>query len=241
MNLMNERVIMTYTTVLFDLDDTLLDFSGTEYLALEEALAKHDITLTDEMFTIYKMINRELWENFEAGVFTKKEILSLRFDLLFTQINAFGDASQLNHDYLISMGRHAKKGQGVIEMLDALADAGIRVAMVTNGAEMAQKIKLAVSGLDEYFKDIYISDVTGASKPDIKFFEFVEKAMGGLDKEKTMIVGDSLGADIQGGITFGITTCWFNPKGKENTSDIKADYEIGAIGELLSVLGINKE
>ena len=229
---------MTYTTVLFDLDDTLTDFSGNEFVALEEAMAKHDIILTEQMFTLYKMINRELWNNFEKGLFTKKEILSLRFDSFFAQTDTMGDASQLNHDYLIAMGRHAKNNDGAMALLDALADAGVRVALVTNGAEMAQKIKLAVTGLDQYFDDIYISDVTGHAKPDKRFFEFVEEAMGGFKENQTIIVGDSLGSDILGGRDYGLTTCWFNPEGKENHTDIEPDYEIDALGGLLTVLGL---
>jgi len=229
---------MTYTTVLFDLDDTLTDFSGNEFVALEEAMAKHDIILSEQMFTLYKKINRELWNNFEKGLFTKKEILSLRFDLFFAQTDTFGDASQLNHDYLIAMGRHTKNNDGAMALLDALAEAGIRVALVTNGAEMAQKIKLAVTGLDQYFDDIYISDVTGHAKPDKRFFEFVEEAMGGFKENQTIIVGDSLGSDILGGRDYGLTTCWFNPEGKENHTDIEPDYEIDALGGLLMVLGL---
>ena len=229
---------MTYTTVLFDLDDTLTDFSGNEFVALEEAMAKNDIILTEQMFTLYKMINRELWNNFEKGLFTKKEILSLRFDSFFAQTDTMGDASQLNHDYLIAMGRHAKNNDGAMALLDALADAGVRVALVTNGAEMAQKIKLAVTGLDQYFDDIYISDVTGHAKPDRRFFEFVEEAMGGFKENQTIIVGDSLGSDILGGRDYGLTTCWFNPEGKENHTDIEPDYEIDALGGLLTVLGL---
>lgn len=229
---------MAYTTVLFDLDDTLIDFSGNEYIALDEAMTKHGIQLTDEWFTLYKMINRELWDNFEKGLFTKKEILSLRFDLFFAQTGTTGDASQLNHDYLIAMGRHAKKNEGAFEVLEALSGAGLRVALVTNGAEMAQKIKLAVTDLDKYFKDIYISDVTGYAKPDRRFFEFVEAAMGGFGDQETMIVGDGLGSDILGGRDYGLTTCWFNPNGKDNPTDILPDYEIDALGGLLMVLGL---
>lgn len=229
---------MSYTTVLFDLDDTLIDFSGNEYVALKEAMAKHNIALDEGRFDLYKMINRELWAGFEKGRFTKKEILSLRFDLFFAQTGTMGDASQLNHDYLIAMGRHAKKYEGVIAMLEALKEAGITVALVTNGAEMAQKIKLAVTGLDAYFDNIYISDLTGFAKPDMRFFEFVDEAMGGFDKDKTLIVGDSLGSDIKGGFDYGISTCWFNPGGKENDTDIAPDYEIDGVGGVLMVLGL---
>lgn len=229
---------MAYTTVLFDLDDTLIDFSGNEYKALAEAMAKHDIDLTQEQFTIYKLINRELWQNLEKGLYTKKEILSLRFDLFFVQTGTRGDASQLNHDYLIAMGRHAKLIDGVEGMLQKLSQAGIRVAMVTNGAEMAQKIKLVVTGLDKYFKDIYISDVTGFAKPDIRFFEYVAESMGGLDKKSTLIVGDSLGSDIVGGQRFGIATCWYNHHKKENESPITPDFEIDHPTKVLEILDL---
>ena len=229
---------MRYDTVLFDLDDTLIDFSGNEYKALEEALAKHDIVLDEEKFTIYQMINRELWANFEKGQFTKKEILSLRFDLFFFQTGTTGDASQLNHDYLIAMGRHAKILPGARDMLEALRTAGIRVALVTNGAEMAQKIKLAVTGLDEFFKSVYISDVTGFAKPDSRFFASVEDAMGGFAKDRTLIVGDSLPSDIKGGIDYGISTCWYNHLGIENATEWTPDYEIDEIGGVLMVMGI---
>lgn len=230
---------MNFTTVLFDLDDTLIDFSGNEFVALEEALSKHDIELTEENFIVYRLINLELWQNLEKGLFTKKEILSLRFDLFFAQMGTYGDASQVNHDYLIAMGRHAKNNEGAIELLETLKDK-VKVAMVTNGAEMAQKIKLAVTDLDQYFKDIYISDVTGYQKPDVKFFAFVEEAMGGFDKDSTIIVGDSLASDIRGGIDFGIATCWFNPKGLSNDTTYKPDYEIKALQELLEIIGVNE-
>lgn len=229
---------MQYNTVLFDLDDTLIDFSGTEFTALQEAMAKHNIPLNMELYEMYKMINRELWDGFEEGKFSKKEILSLRFDLFFANTGIFGDASQLNHDYLIAMGRHAKKYEGITEVLDALQEAGIRIAMVTNGAEMAQKIKLTVTGLDAYFEDIYISDVTGFAKPDPRFFEFVEEAMGGFEKDRTMIIGDSLGSDIKGGRDYGITTCWFNPEGKANESLVEPDFEINSVDGILLVLGM---
>ncbi len=229
---------MRFDTILFDLDDTLIDFSGNEFKALEEATAKHGIELTEDMFQAYRMINRELWNNMEKGIYTKKEILSLRFDLFFVQTGTFGDASQLNHDYLIAMGRHAKKNDGIVETLEVLKEAGVRVALVTNGAEMAQKIKLAVTGLDDYFEDIYISDITGFAKPDVKFFGFVEEAMGGFDKSKTMIVGDGLASDIQGGINYGISTCWYNHHKTTNESAIKPDYVIEHMSEIEGIIGI---
>lgn len=69
-------------------------------------MSKNGIELTDEGFEIYKLINHELWASFEEGVYSKNEILSLRFDLLFVQMGVFGDAAQVSHDYLVAMGEH---------------------------------------------------------------------------------------------------------------------------------------
>ena len=228
---------MHYNTVLFDLDDTLIDFSATEFAALKDAMEKNGLSLSREDFEAYRLINSELWRNFEKGYYTKKEVLSLRFDLLFAQNGLFGDSAQVNHDYLKAMGEHAILLDGAMELLETL-DGKVQMALVTNGAEMAQKLKLEKTGLDKYFKEIYISDVEGFNKPDRRFFEVVEEAMGGFDKEKTLIIGDGLGSDIKGGIQYGIATCWFNPGGMENTTEWQPDYEIDALGGVLMVLGL---
>ena len=51
-----------------------------------------------------------------------------------------------------------------------------------------------------------------------------------------MIVGDSLTSDIQGGINFGIDTCWYNPNKIENKAEITPTYEIYNLNELKDIL-----
>lgn len=50
------------------------------------------------------------------------------------------------------------------------------------------------------------------------------------------MVGDSLTSDIQGGINFGIDTCWYNPNKLENNSNISPKYEISTFEELNHLL-----
>ena len=56
------------------------------------------------------------------------------------------------------------------------------------------------------------------------------------DKEKALIVGDSLSSDIQGGHNYGIDTCWYNPQGRVNGSGLKPRYEIRHLRELQVIL-----
>ncbi len=51
-----------------------------------------------------------------------------------------------------------------------------------------------------------------------------------------MIVGDSLTSDILGGRNAGITTCWFNLRGREARGDVVPDWQISRLDELPGLL-----
>ena len=66
--------------------------------------------------------------------------------------------------------------------------------------------------------------------------EHTLKTINHSDKSKVLMVGDSLTSDIQGGINFGIDTCWYNPGHKENTKNISVTYEIDDLCQLEEIL-----
>ena len=68
------------------------------------------------------------------------------------------------------------------------------------------------------------------------FFDKVFETIGEYDKSEVMIIGDSLTSDIQGGNNVGIVTCWFNPGGKKEETDLRIDYEIRDLGEILKIV-----
>src|SRR5699024_12566435 len=76
---------MKYKTLLFDVDDTLLDFQLTEANALSALFAEQGITLTPEIETSYKALNHHLWQEFEKGRLSREEIIGSRLGLLFKQ------------------------------------------------------------------------------------------------------------------------------------------------------------
>ena len=84
------------------------------------------------------------------------------------------------------------------------------------------------------FEKVFVSQEVGYNKPAIEYFDRVFAAIPGFDREKAIIVGDSLTSDILGGIRAGIRTCWVNPDHK--TGDIKADHEIEALSQLEALL-----
>ena len=125
---------------------------------------------------------------------------------------------------------------GAMEVLQSLRGRVIQCA-VTNGTKFVQERKLARSGMDRIFDHVFISEDVGYEKPDIRYFESVFSAIGDYPREEIMIVGDSLTSDMRGGVNAGIVTCWFNPKGKKNTSQLPVDHEISDLPQVLTLLG----
>ena len=78
--------------VLFDLDDTLLDFKRSEAEAIRHTLSEIGIEPTDETVALYSRINRSCWAKLETGEWSREEVLHNRFDMLFETLGVAGDA-----------------------------------------------------------------------------------------------------------------------------------------------------
>ena len=83
---------------------------------------------------------------------------------------------------------------------------------------------------------MFISQAIGYDKPSRQYFDACFERIDGLSKEETVIIGDSLTSDILGGINAGIKTCHYNPKGKENKTNIKPDFEVRSLDEIPALL-----
>ena len=113
--------------------------------------------------------------------------------------------------------------------------------LVTNGTAAVQRSRLKSAGLKKYVQGIFISEEMGSNKPAKEYFDRCFGQIPGFRKEETVIIGDSLTSDIQGGKNAGIRTIWFNPGRLPNDSGPAADYEIASLREIGPLLrGISK-
>lgn len=117
-----------------------------------------------------------------------------------------------------------------------LLSCGHRTAIITNGIKQTQHSRIGRSSLANSFEHIIVSEETGYSKPHTGIFDYAFNKLNITDKSKVLMVGDSLTSDIQGGINYGIDTCWFNPKNKTNVSAINPIYEIQRLVDLLRII-----
>ncbi len=216
---------MVYDVILFDLDDTLFDFGETEKWAFFNTFQSNGFPngLTDYRDS-YNTISRALWNDLEQGRISLAELKIERFKRLFIQHSLDIDAEIFGREYLENLAKEVHLIEGVTEMLDSLR--GSRLAVLTNGFQDVQLARIAGSVLNDTFEAIITSEETGFQKPQVEIFEYIFNKLQITDKSRVLMIGDSLTSDIQGGNNYGIDTCWFNPRQKENSTATRPTYEI---------------
>ena len=223
-----------YKYLLFDVDGTLLDFDKAEQYALEYTFRHYDIPLTYEINQRYEEINKKLWKDFENGLIDKKTVVYSRFVLLFKEFNIPVDGIAFEDDYQKALGQGYFVLPHTIEVLSALYQK-YPLYVVTNGVSQTQYSRLEGTDIKKYFQNIFVSEDIGHQKPSKEYFDYCFKNIDKIDLSKTLIIGDSLSSDIQGGINAGIDTCWFNPNHLDKPEAMPINYEIHDLRELLQL------
>ncbi len=207
---------MNYQYIFVDLDNTLLDFEAAEEYSFFYTARQHGLEFGPEELACYQAINGPLWAMLERREITKDELVVQRFVRLFDQLGISGiDPAEYNDDYLANLALNTRTIDGAEELCRFL-HRNATLVVATNGVSATQHRRIAASGLEQWLDRVVVSDDAGAEKPDPRYFDRAFAACGAApaDRERCIILGDSLSSDIRGGSDYGIDTCWFNPKGK---------------------------
>lgn len=217
-----------------DLDDTILDFHKGEAIAVARTIRDFGVEPTPEILSRYHEINRWHWEQLELGKMTREEVLVNRFAALFSELGQDVEAERCARSYEQNLAREHDFLPGARETLEKL-HGKYRLFLASNGTAAVQHSRLTSAGLYPYFEQVFISQEVGFNKPAREFFETCFARIPGFSRERTMMVGDSLSSDIQGGINAGIRTVWVNSRGK-SAGAVSPDYEIRQLPEMEELL-----
>lgn len=231
---------MKYTTIFFDLDDTLIDTTLNSKQVLEEVYIDYTINkyypTFDDFYNKYQSINLHLWDQYEQNLISKKELKTGRFQQTlkdFTSITS-EQSLEINNDF---MGRVSNKSNiidGVKPILEYL-HSKYHLYIISNGFLEVQDKKIKNAGLELYFKDVFLSDHVGKNKPHPLIFNHALNKTGSNCKECIMI-GDNIHTDIIGAKNLGIDQIWFNPKSLNDSGNIAPTYTIKALKEIETIL-----
>lgn len=223
---------MKYTTLLFDLDDTLLDFGKAEANAITRLLEKYNLPANDENKRLYSEINKSKWNALEKGEITRKELFATRFPDFFAALGVEADGAKANEEYISFLSQGHFLLDGALETCRQLSER-YSMYIITNGAKKAQEGRLKDSPLMQYFDGKFISEEIGFDKPKKEYFDFVCASIPEKDKSKLLVIGDSLNSDIAGAVGYGIDCCWVN---RGEPKDTDATYTVKKVTDLLLIL-----
>jgi len=209
--------------VIFDLDDTILDFHKGEIEGVSKILKQQGAPDVQKALQAYLELNKKIWENIETGA-SPQPLLNTRFSKTLALFGIDADGVKLEAQYREMLNHNFYTVPNVEELLTSLKNAGVNLFVGTNGVKVTQMERLKGSGLDKYFDDYFISEDIGFSKPSAEFFKPVFLRHPDLNKDNALMIGDRLQSDILGATRAGLNSIWFNPQKQINNSEIQPTF-----------------
>ena len=223
------------TTILWDNDNTLMDFEYSMHKALRACFEAFGLVINEAIISRYEKINAAYWKRLERGEVTKSQLLNGRFIDLFRELGYEVNVPEFRKLFQAELGAYYSYLDNSIDICRKL-HGQVKQYIVTNGVEETQIRKIKAAGFNDLMEAVFISGVVGFEKPRREFFEYCLDRIEEKDPERILIVGDSLTSDIAGGNNAGIRTCWYNPKGKEAGDAYRIDFEINNLAQIFEVL-----
>jgi 2-haloacid dehalogenase len=226
---------MRYNILLFDLDDTLLDFGANETDSLNQLFQHHGYPFSDELFRVYDSVNKQLWADYENGNIELEVVLNSRFSETMFRLGEVVDGMEWENLYRELLGNGSQLlMEGALEVCQSLS-ASHRLFVITNGITQTQIKRLKQSGLYDFFEDIFDSQSIGFQKPSKPFFDYVISHIKDFNIKEALIIGDSLSTDIKGGLLSGIDTCWINRKAQECSAEIQSTFTVTSLLDIYDI------
>ena len=223
---------MRYKAVLFDIDDTLLDFQTGNRNAVNQLMDELGY-LHPHRYDQYETVNLECWAALEKGEMTQAELRRERFIRFFDRYSVPGDPFYAAERFAELLGEQSILMPHAEEVVRELSEQ-LPVIIVTNGITTIQRSRLAKSPLKDLVSGVVISEEAGVSKPRPEIFMMAIEPLG-IAPSETLMVGDGINSDIQGANNAGIDACWLNPLGVSLPNGIHAEYIIKDIRECVKI------
>ncbi|WP_158828714.1 YjjG family noncanonical pyrimidine nucleotidase [Mucilaginibacter lacusdianchii] len=228
-----------YTHLFFDLDHTIWDFDKNAEETLQELYELHNLQALGVASAVafietYTRNNHQLWADYHLGKITKDVLRHLRFNKTFTDLGmqpdlipaGFEDAYVQLCPTKTNLFPHAHETLSYLQSKYTLH-------LISNGFRESTETKVAGTDLAKYFDNVIISEVVGVNKPHPDIFKHALELAGAI-KEESLMIGDSLEADIYGALNFGMDAIFFNPLNAPKPDDVP--MQIQSLDELTQML-----
>ncbi len=217
--------------VIFDLDNTLVDFMKMKRRAIEEAIpammdAGLELSVEESnkvIDEIYKEQGIEYQQVFDA--FLQRVLKKVDYKILSAGIVAYRRAREAA---LIPYPH-------VYSTLNKLLKMGIKMGIVSDAPAKEAWLRLAYLNFHHIVDAVVTFEDTGQRKPHsapfLKILEILD-----VDSEEAIMVGDWVERDIIGAENVGMKTAFAKYGDTFDTKSHNADYELNDINELIDII-----
>ena len=230
-----------YGAILFDLDDTLVDFSRCEQAALRAGLAaiEHGLDLDgawEEIYRAFTPHSRRHWQEWAQSGAPWTDVSPHVFgDFLRAHGLDPAQAGAAALAYQEHFGGSPVAHDGAVDAVRALRGR-LPLGLISNGVGALQRTRLRSLGLDDCFDPLLISDEVGIRKPDRRIFDLAVERLG-LPRRRILFVGDSIGDDLVGAADAGLAFCHFARRGgADYPPGYRPDHVVSGFDELIDVI-----
>ena len=221
--------------VLLDIDNTLIDFNECARHSIIEIFNDFHLPYCDNVFETFINENIKIWKRLENGEITKSYLRANRWNIILEKLNIVADGHLIEELFEKGIAESAYEVQGAKELLEYLSKKH-QLCVVSNGFRAVQENRLNISGFRKYFNKMFFSEDIGVSKPQKEFFDYCFDSLDHPPKEEVILIGDSISADISGGINYKIQTIWFNKNNETCPDNIKPTHIVGALAEIEDII-----
>ena len=226
---MNKKIL------LIDLDNTLIDFNECARHSIINAFDELGFTYTEKVFETFICENVKIWKRLEKGEITKPQLRANRWNIILGKLGIDFDGTVIEEMFENGVARGAYPVDGAYDLLDYLYGK-YQMYIVSNGFRFVQESRLKIGDFEKYFDGVFVSEDIGIPKPAKEFFDYCFESLNNPSKSEIMLIGDSISADITGGINYGLDTIWFNKNNEPLPENIAPTYTIRSLEEIKNIL-----
>ena len=216
------------TYIFFYLDHTLWDFEKNSLLTFEKIFSEMDLTIELKHFiSFYNPINHAYWKLYRENQISQEELRHNRLRDTFSKIHIETTTPMINvisEEYIKNLSTFPHLFDGAIPLLEKLKNR-YRLHIITNGFDKVQHFKIKNSGLESFFENVFTSDIVGFKKPHPQIFKEALKQTQ-AKAEKSLMIGDSLEADILGALSQGMHAIHFNSHKEDHHENCPIIYSL---------------
>ena len=229
--------------MLVDLDDTILAYDVVADGAWRSVCTAHIDKLpgwtVEQLVAGIESYRRWFWSDPDRHQRARLNLSNARHDVVvgaFRQmgIESLDVARSIGDAYAREREERVRPFPDAVETLATLQQAGVRMALITNGSSASQRGKIDRFDLEQYFDLIMIEEEFGVGKPDERVYLHALDQLGARPDE-TWMIGDNLAWEVAAPQRLGITGIWhdFRGRGLPDGSSVRPDRIVRSLGDVL--------